>query len=122
MSDTEKLLGRLGDLSRLSDGWDGEGSVSINKEIVEFTRRVIRLAKESVLKGWLVFPDSRGYLYLDYTNGKDIAGMTIAVQGMTAFVKRNGILRKYTYSKLDEKDVLNLLEEVHGKINVGNCR
>ncbi len=114
MSDTEKLLGRLGDLSRLSDGWDGEGSVSINKEIVEFTRRVIRLAKESVLKGWLVFPDSRGYLYLDYTNGKDIAGMTIAVQGMTAFVKRNGILRKYTYSKLDEKDVLNLLEEVHG--------
>ena len=51
---------------------------------------------------------------MDYTHGKDIAGITVAEDKMTAFVKKNGELRKYTFDALIEQDLINVLEEAHG--------
>ena len=56
-------------------------------------------------------------LYLDYTEGKNLAGITIAPHQIAAFIKRDGHLSKYNYDHLNEQDVLNLLEEAHGKDN-----
>lgn len=110
----QKMLSRLDELAKLSDGWDGEHSFHINHEVLEFVRKTITLAKEDSLKDWVLFPDSHGYLYLDYTEEKNIAGITIANNQIAAFVKRNGELAKYKYDKLDVKDILALLEEAHG--------
>lgn len=110
----QKMLNRLDELAKLSDGWDGEHSFHINHEVLGFVRKIITLSNDEMLTNWVLFPDSRGYLYLDYTEGKNIAGITIANNQVAAFVKRNGELSKYKYDKLDTKNVLVLLEEAHG--------
>ena len=53
-------------------------------------------------------------MYLDYTEGNNIAGVTIADQQVVAFIKRDGHLSKFSFDKLDEKEVLALLEKAHG--------
>ena len=107
------MLKRLEELALLKEGWDGENSVSIDSGIQDFLRRVIMLSSDKKLVNWVLFPDARGYLYLDYTEGKNLAGITIAPHQIVAFIKRDGHLSKYNYDHLDEQDVLNLLEEAH---------
>lgn len=107
------MLKRLEELALLKEGWDGENSVSIDSGIQDFLRRVIMLSSDKELVNWVLFPDARGYLYLDYTEGKNLAGITIAPHQIAAFIKRDGHLSKYNYDHLNEQDVLNLLEEAH---------
>ncbi len=107
------MLKRLEELALLKEGWDGENSVSIDSGIQDFLRRVIMLSSDKELVNWVLFPDARGYLYLDYTEGKNLAGITIAPHQIVAFIKRDGHLSKYNYDHLNEQDVLNLLEEAH---------
>ena len=78
----KELLNRLDELSKLPDGWDGEGA--------------------------------RGCIYLDYTEDNNIAGVTITNHQVVAFIKRDGHLSKFSFDKLDEKEVLSLLEKAHG--------
>jgi hypothetical protein len=110
----EELLNRLDELSKLPDGWDGEGSLALSRNIVDFVKRIILLAADSSLQDWVAFPDARGYIYLDYTEDNNIAGVTISNHQVVAFIKRNGHLSKFSFDKLDEKEVLSLLEKVHG--------
>ena len=107
------MLKRLEELALLKEGWDGENSVSIDSGIQDFLRRVIMLSSDKELVNWVLVPDARGYLYLDYTEGKNLAGITIAPHQIVAFIKRDGHLSKYNYDHLNEQDVLNLLEEAH---------
>ena len=74
-------------------------------------------SSDKELVNWVLFPDARGYLYLDYTEAQNIAGITIAPHQIAAFIKHDGHLSKYNYDHLNEQDVLNLLEEAHGKDN-----
>lgn len=111
------MLKRLEELALLKEGWDGENSVSIDPGIQDFLRRVIMQSSDKELVNWVLFPDARGYLYLDYTEGKNLAGITIAPHQIAAFIKHDGHLSKYNYDHLNEQDVLNLLEEAHGKDN-----
>jgi len=110
----QKMLSRLEELSSLSDGWDGENSFHIAHDVLDFLRKTIILSNDDCLVNWVLFPDSRGYLYLDYTEDKNIAGITITDSQVVAFIKRNGKLTKYKYDKLSSKDILVLLEEAHG--------
>ena len=81
---------------------------------MDFLKRTILLAADSCLQNWVAFPDVRGYVYLDYTEGNNIAGVTIADHQVVAFIKRDGHLSKFSFDKLDEKEVLTLLEKAHG--------
>lgn len=84
-----KMLKRLEELALLKEGWDGENSVSIDSGIQDFLRRVILQSSDKELVNWVLFPDARGYLYLDYTEGKNLAGITIAPHQIVAFIKRD---------------------------------
>lgn len=109
----DKMQKRLEELALLSDGWDGDGSLRINEDVIDFVRRIIQLANEQDLENWVLFPDARGYLYLDFTQGNNIAGMTIAAHKIVAFVKKDGRLSKYSYDKLSEEKVVKILEKAH---------
>lgn len=109
----KEYFDRLAELGALKDGWDGEGSLAISPKVLTFVGNVLGQSNANLLNDWVLFPDSRGYIYFDYTHGKDIAGITIAENGMTAFVKKNGELRKYSYAELSEDKVIKILEEVY---------
>lgn len=99
---------RLAELGTLKDGWDGEGSLAISPKVLTFVGNVLGQSNANLLNDWVLFPDARGYIYFDYTHGKNIAGITIAENGMTAFVKKNGELRKCSYAELSEDKVIKI--------------
>lgn len=108
--DTKLLLAELGSLK---DGWDGEKSVAISPKVLTFVGSVLADLDANLLKDWVLFPDARGYIYMDYTRGKDIAGITVAEDKMSAFDKKNGELRKYSFDELNEQKLISILEEVY---------
>lgn len=114
VSQKEKMLKRLDELALLADGWDGADSYAINEGVIDIARRIIKQANDQTLAEWVLFPDARGYLYWDFTSGKDIAGITMASNQVVAFVKKNGSLIKHHFDRLAESDLLKVLEEVHG--------
>ena len=77
-------------------------------------KRIILLSTDSSLQNWVAFPDARGYIYLDFTEDNNIAGITVTDHQVVAFIKRNGHLSKFSFDKLDEKEVFSLLEKANG--------
>ena len=110
----EKMLARITDLELLENGWDGEGSLAINPTSLNLSRKVVLNVTSELLEDWVLFPDARGFVYWDYTHGKNLAGITIAPNKMVAFVKKNGQLHKYSFDKVEFSKIINILEEVHG--------
>lgn len=108
-----KLLSRIEVLSQLQDGWDGEGSLKLDSEVLELSRDVIKSTSSDLLKDWVLFPDARGYLYWDYTQGKDIAGITIASGEVVAFVKKDGNLQKFVFHRANIDDVVFILKKTY---------
>lgn len=106
------MLSRLTELRSLEDGWDGEGSLSINRTSLDISQEVVLNASSGLLVDWVLFPDARGFVYWDYTQGKNIAGITVAPNKMVAFVKKNGQIHKYDFDKADFKEIIKILEEV----------
>ena len=89
---------------------------SVKKELLNRLDElsIILLAADTSLQNWVAFPDARGCIYLDYTEDNNIAGVTITNHQVVAFIKRDGHLSKFSFDKLDEKEVLSLLEKAHG--------
>lgn len=112
-STKKEFFDRLAELGSLKPGWDGEGSKPISLKVLAFTGSILEKVSASLLKNWVLFPDARGYIYFDYTHGKDIAGITVSENGMTAFVKKNGKLSKYSLTELSEQKLEKVLEKVY---------
>ncbi len=105
---------RLAELGKLPKGWDGEGSLPISSSILSFVSKVLGEVDGKLLENWVLFPNARGYLYWDFTKGKDIAGITIAPHKIVAFVKKSGQLNKFSFNELNVLDVIHVLEETYG--------
>ncbi len=83
-------------------------SIALFREnILDFVKRIILLATDTSLQNWVAFPDARGCIYLDYTEDNNIAGVTITNHQVVAFIKRDGHLSKFSFDKLDEKEILH---------------
>lgn len=109
----QNLYARLDELASLQAGWDGENSVPLNKEVIKLVTEVINKAPEDAFKHWVLFADGRGYAYWDYTNGKDIAGMTITNDSFVYFVKKAGKLEKRNENRLDIDAIVGVLQKAN---------
>lgn len=109
----DKMLNRITELSYLENGWDGENSLKIDSSVMAFAHKVILEVPSSVLKNWVLFPDARGFLYWDYTQGKNIAGITMASDKMVAFIKKNGELQKFSFDELSLMNVVKILKKTY---------
>lgn len=89
-----ELTVRLASLSQLEDGWDGVGSKAIDRQCVTKLRTALNRATEKQLSGWVLFPDARGYLYLDYTGKNGTAGVTITADRLVYFIQKGNVLEK----------------------------
>lgn len=81
-----RIWNRLSELEKLQDGWDGEDSFSINKRVIEKLKKLLCQAKENDFKDWVLFPDARGYLYLDYSKDNVLAGITMTEDTCKYFI------------------------------------
>jgi len=105
---------RIDELERLSDGWDGTGSKAIDKQCVKKLRKTISKASESQLEGWDVFPDAHGFLYLDFSAGQAIAGITATADKLIYFIQKSGKIQKSDGIAFTTSNLLSLLRRVNG--------
>lgn len=109
-----RMWNRLDELTKLKNGWDGENSVSIKEEIIFFIRDVISECDDKLLNDWIIFPDARGYLYLDYTSNKNFAGITVTDNKFVYFIKKNGKIEKNDNNILNKEELINIFRKVNG--------
>lgn len=105
---------RLHELQSLQDGWDGDQSKAISLDCVKAMEDVLEVVPDKLLKNWVLFPDSRGYLYLDYSSKTDVAGITLMPEGTVYFIKKNSLIEKSSYASLSSAEVLHIMKKVYG--------
>jgi len=105
---------RLHELQSLKDGWDGNESKAISPVCVKAMEDILEVVPDKLLKNWALFPDSRGYLCLDYTFQTDVAGITLMPQGLAYFIKKDGLVEKSCHTSLSSTEVLQIMTKVYG--------
>jgi hypothetical protein len=59
-----ELLESLSDFQDYEQGWDGEDALPLDKTVVRNFKEVLQHSEDSYLKGWLLFPERNGTLFL----------------------------------------------------------
>lgn len=109
----QELTERLASLSRLEDGWDGVGSKAIDRQCVTKLRAAFNKATEKQLAGWVLFPDARGYLYLDYMGKNGTAGITITADSLVYFIQKGDSLEKNNGILFSSANLISILKSVN---------
>lgn len=109
-----EMNSRLDELSQLKAGWDGVGSQAISGECILKFRNALEVIPEKLLKGWVLFPDARGHLYLDYTENGNVAGITLTDSQLIYFMKKGSLVEKNEGIGNSSSNLLSILEKVYG--------
>ena len=110
----QELLMRVDSLGQLSDGWDGQDSKAIAPQSIQKFKTAIAKVEEVLLEGWILFPDARGYLYLDYTGNNAVAGITMIDNRLVYFFKKDGRTVRNDRAAFTSRNFLSILSRVHG--------
>lgn len=110
----KELLERADSLGQLADGWDGQDSKAIDPQSIRRFKSAIAKAEETLLDGWILFPDARGYLYLDYTGSDVLAGITMTDNRLAYFFKKDGRTVRNDRAAFTSRNLLSILSRVHG--------
>ena len=110
----KELLDRADDLALLPNGWDGQDSKAIAPQSIRKFKSAIVKAEESLLEGWMLFPDVHGYLYLDYTGKGAEAGITMTDTKLVYFFQKDGMVVKNDQAAFTSRNFLSILSRVHG--------
>lgn len=109
----QELTNRLASLSKLQDGWDGADSKAIDRQCITKFKSVLSKATEKQLSGWVLFPDARGYLYLDYTGKHTTAGITMTGETLISFVQKGDTLEKNDGIPFTTASFMSLLKKIN---------
>ena len=107
-----KMKERVDNLSKLESGWDKGDSLSIKNDVIDVFKQALFKFNDEDLVNWILFPDARGYLYLDYTEGKKIAGITIMPDCLVYFYKKSAGLNKGKVETSSE-ELINLVRKIN---------
>lgn len=110
----QELFHRIDLLAQLSDEWDGVDSKAIDNQIIKKLRHALSKATEQQLNGWVLFPESHGYLYFDYTDENDSAGITIMPDSLVYFIQKNGKVQKKDGIAFTARNLISILKRVNG--------
>jgi len=72
-----QLLESLSDCQDYERGWDGDDALPLDKTVIQNFKNVLRKSDDSCLRGWLLFPERNGTLFLQndlYNAGINIGG------------------------------------------------
>ena len=110
----QELFHRIDSLAQLSDEWDGVDSKAIDNQIIKKLRHALSKATEQQLNGWVLFPESHGYLYFDYTDENDSAGITVMPDRLVYFIQKNGKVQKNDGIAFTARNLISILKRVNG--------
>ena len=83
----DKMKGRLGQLSLLNEGWDGNNAQPISPAVISNMQDVLNKCKDKDIESWVLFPDINGNLYLDFKSDEVDAGLILSETYISYFAK-----------------------------------
>ena len=108
-----RIWNRLQEISHLRDGWDGADSKKISPITITKFEEVLYLCNEQQLKDWVLFPDARGYLYLDYSHKGIFAGITLMEDSFVYFILDGTDVKKGDGQLYVPNNVMAILNKVN---------
>lgn len=109
-----ELLKRADELQGLRDGWDGEDSKAIGTSVLKKFRSALSQVADEQLANWVLFPDAHGYLYLDFSYGGIVAGITMTNDKLVYFISKDGKTQKSNGIAFNARNLLSILRRVYG--------
>lgn len=106
----QKMWQRTNELARLHDGWDGNDSLGIKPETIARFKQTLNLCDDKDVTGWTLFPQAEGKLYLDFTSGDRIAGITLSEDEAVYF---KGTIHRLIDTGTFEPSPTNLYRFIH---------
>ena len=105
-----ELLESLSDFQDYEQGWDGEDAAPLDKAVVRNFKDVLQTSMDQDLRGWVVFPERNGTLFLQ--NEQHNAGINIGRNNYSYFVNKNGTVQGENAKKFSTQSVLKKMREL----------
>ena len=64
--DYQALMRRIADFQEYGQGWDDDGALPLNNEVVKNFKQVLLMSTDDELRGWTIFPAANGTLLMEY--------------------------------------------------------
>ena len=109
-----RMWNRLQELSSLRDGWDGTDSKRMKEDVVEHFKNVLFVCSDYDFKNWVLFPEAHGFLYLDFSNQGNMAGISLTGNGFSYFTIIDGKTEKGEDLPFKPESVISVLRKVNG--------
>lgn len=79
---------RLEQLSKLSDGWDGDEAVSVDVAVLRSAEDMIKMCDSDLLQSLSIMPDTNGTLLFDFKTAKGKSVLNMGTERISFFIKR----------------------------------
>ncbi len=96
-----RLEGRIGELRALSPNWDSAGSPAISSSACDIASKVLGACDDDLLQGLAIFPNTNGYVLMQWKTHKGDACLSILEDRMVYDIR---------YSDKEKEGVLSLSE------------
>lgn len=110
---TEPYLSRtfekVDEISALEDGWAGEGSYAVSKEVLSNIKRVLLISDNDDWKKWFIGPDVNATIGLQSEDG---AMMSLGAEEFSYYVVRNGKKTTGSHISFDAAQFLDVMRKI----------
>lgn len=111
----KELLQRTDELQSLKDGWDGTDSKAIDTTAIRKFKSIVSKLSGELLDGWVLFPETRGNLYFDFSDNDTVAGITMTGDKIIYFIRKDGVIQKGSGIAFNTRNLTSILKRVHGR-------
>lgn len=105
-----ELLESLSDFQDYEQGWDGEDAAPLDKTVVRNFKLVLQKSNDSDLKGWVIFPERNGTLFMQ--NDQLDAGINIGCKDFSYYINKDGKVIGENGKKFTPKSLLDTIRKI----------
>jgi len=105
-----EMLESLSDFQDYEQGWDGEDAAPLDKTVVRNFKEVLQRSSDSDLKGWVIFPERNGTLFMQ--NEQYDAGINIGYKDFSYFVNKGGKIIGENEIKFTPKSLIDTIRKI----------
>ncbi len=104
-------LSRLNELARLSEGWDDDGALPIEPQVIANLRQMLDMSPDAALSSWVLFPDINGTLLIKMKSQQ--ASISIGESEYSYAYNKGGESRRASHMPFSAHAVVRLINEMN---------
>lgn len=105
-----KAFARLEELSKLEDGWAGDGSFAVSRKVLNNLRSVLLISENDDWTEWLIGPDVNATIGLQ--SMKNRAMISLGAEEYSYYVRKGGKRMGGSHIKFEPESFLDLMQKI----------